>query len=80
LRELLSLTPSMRFLITHGYSDLVIPYAVTRYVVDHLPQADGPDRAIAKFYRGGHMFYFRDDSRLAVYADAKAFYEKGKPQ
>ena len=76
LRELLSLTPSFRLFITHGYSDLVIPYAVSRYVVEHLPQADEPERVVAKFYRGGHMFYFREDSRLAAYEDAKVFYNR----
>ena len=80
LRELLALTPSFRLFITHGYSDLVIPYAVSRYVVDHLPQSDEPDRVMLKLYRGGHMFYFRDDSRLAAYEDAKAFYANRKAQ
>jgi carboxypeptidase C (cathepsin A) len=74
LRELLALNTSFRLFITHGYSDLVIPYAVSKYVVEHLPQSDEPDRVVLKLYRGGHMFYFREDSRLASYADAKAFY------
>ena len=37
LRVLLSLTPTFRLMIAHGYSDMVTPYAVTRYVLDHLP-------------------------------------------
>src|SRR6202007_62698 len=38
LRELLTLDPSLRCLIGQGYSDLVVPYAVTRYIRDHMPQ------------------------------------------
>ena len=37
LRVLLALTPSFRLMIAHGYSDMVTPYAVSRYVLDHLP-------------------------------------------
>ena len=33
LRVLLALTPSFRLMIAHGYSDMVTPYAVTRYVL-----------------------------------------------
>ena len=41
LRVLLALTPSFRLLIAHGYSDMVTPYSDSRYVLQHLPQADG---------------------------------------
>src|SRR5262249_50303215 len=37
LRELLALIPSFRLLVAHGYSDMVTPYAASRYVLDHLP-------------------------------------------
>ena len=37
IRELLTLDPSFRLLIAHGYTDMVTPYAVSRYVLDHLP-------------------------------------------
>ena len=74
LRALLSLTPSFRFMIAHGYADLVTPFAVSRYEIDHLPQIGDPGRAELKLYRGGHMFYLDDASRRAFSADAKAFY------
>ena len=38
-------TPSFRLMIAHGYSDMVTPYAVSRYVLDHLPQIGDPGRA-----------------------------------
>jgi carboxypeptidase C (cathepsin A) len=72
LRVLLALTPSFRLLIAHGYSDMVTPYAVSRYVLDHLPSFEG--RTALKLYRGGHMFYLDPASRRAFTADARAFY------
>jgi carboxypeptidase C (cathepsin A) len=72
LRVLLALTPSFRLVIAHGYSDMVTPYAVSRYVLDHLPPFEG--RATLKLYRGGHMFYLDPSSRKAFTADAHAIY------
>ena len=77
LRTLLSLDPSFRLLVVHGYADLVTPYAVSRYVLDHLPDMGAPDRAQLKLYRGGHMFYFDGNSRRDFTADAKSFYQAG---
>ena len=37
LRVLLAFTPSFRLMIAHGYSDMVTPYAVSRYVLNHIP-------------------------------------------
>jgi carboxypeptidase C (cathepsin A) len=75
LRELLALIPSFRLLIAHGYSDMVTPYAVSRYVLDHLPPIGDPSRAQLALYRGGHMFYVDAQSRQAFSADAKTFYQ-----
>ena len=72
LRVLLALTPSFRLVVAHGYSDMVTPYAVSRYVLDHLPPFEG--RATLKLYRGGHMFYLDANSRKAFSADARAIY------
>jgi carboxypeptidase C (cathepsin A) len=74
LRDLLALTPSFRLIIAHGYSDMVTPYAVSRYVLDHLPHIGEGDRAQLKLYRGGHMFYIDSQSRKAFTADARAVY------
>jgi carboxypeptidase C (cathepsin A) len=74
LRVLLALTPSFRLMIAHGYSDMVTPYAVTRYVLNHLPATEGEERAQLRLYRGGHMFYLDPDSRKAFTADARTMY------
>jgi carboxypeptidase C (cathepsin A) len=73
LRQLLSVNPSFRVLVAHGASDLVTPYSVSKYLVDHLPDTLR-SRVAFKLYRGGHMLYTRKESRLAFSADAKAFY------
>ena len=75
LRVLLSFSPNFRLLIGSGVSDLVTPYAETRYVLDHLPPSDPPGRAVLKTYRGGHMLYLDPQSRKAFTADAAAFYK-----
>jgi carboxypeptidase C (cathepsin A) len=74
LRVLLALTPSFHLLIAHGYSDMVTPFAATRYVLNHLPPVDGEERAQLKLYRGGHMFYLDPASRKAFTADARTLY------
>jgi carboxypeptidase C (cathepsin A) len=75
LRELLAFIPSFRLLVAHGYSDMVTPYAASRYALDHLPPIGDPSRTQLLLYRGGHMFYTNAESRKAFSADAKAFYQ-----
>ncbi len=74
LRVLLALSPSFHLMVAHGYSDMVTPYAVTRYVLDHLPPVEGEERTQLKLYRGGHMFYLDPASRKAFSADARTMY------
>src|SRR2546427_326164 len=75
LRELLSLIPSFRLLVAHGYSDMVTPYAASRYVLDHLPPIGDPSRTQLLLYRGGPMVYIDAESRRAFSADAKTVYQ-----
>jgi carboxypeptidase C (cathepsin A) len=74
LRELLALIPSFRLMIAHGMSDMVTPYAVSRYVLDHLPSSIKEERAELRLYRGGHMFYMDPQSRKGFTADARTLY------
>jgi carboxypeptidase C (cathepsin A) len=78
LRTLLAYDKSFRLLIAHGYSDMITPYAMTRYILDHMPSFDPPGRAQLKLYRGGHMLYLDPQSRKAFSADAAAFYRAGE--
>ena len=75
LRVLLSFDPHFRLLIAHGMTDLVTPYGDTRYLLDHLPNAEPPGRAQLKLYRGGHMFYLYSGPRENFSRDAATFYK-----
>jgi carboxypeptidase C (cathepsin A) len=74
LRELLALNSGVRILVAHGRSDVVTPYSVSRYVLDHLPPIGPSGRTELKLYKGGHMFYFDPQSRAEFASDAEAFY------
>lgn len=74
LRELLGLNPRLRLFVAHGRSDLVTPYGVTRYVLDHLPPMGSGDRIQLKIYKGGHMPYLDAPARSAFTTDASTFY------
>lgn len=79
LRNFLSVVPSFRLLVAHGYSDALTPYGVSRYVIDHLPHSLASGRAILEVYRGGHMFYTDAGERRKFTADVRSFYaEQGK--
>jgi len=78
LRTLLAFGPSFRLLIAHGLSDMITPYGMTRYVLDHLPPIGPPGRVQLKLYRGGHMLYLDPQSRKAFSADTAAFYRAGE--
>jgi carboxypeptidase C (cathepsin A) len=77
LRVLLAYDPSFRLLIGHGRSDMVTPYAMTRYVLDHMPTMSPPGRVQLKVYRGGHMLYLDPQSRKAFTADVAAMVGAG---
>jgi carboxypeptidase C (cathepsin A) len=74
LRELFALNSGMRLMIAHGRSDLVVPFAISRYVLDHMPAIGPADRTALKLYKGGHMVYLDPASRTAFTADVAAFY------
>ena len=75
LRVLLAFTPSFHLMVAHGYSDMITPYAVSRYVIDHMPDFGEAERLQLKVYSGDHMFYFAQQPRLDFTRDVKAFYQ-----
>lgn len=76
LREVLALNRDLDVLVAHGRSDLVTPYSVTRYLIDHLPWLGPEPRVALNLYKGGHMFYFDASARTAFTADAAVFYRR----
>ena len=77
LRMLLAFNPVVPPADRARHSDMITPYGMTRYVLDHLPPRP-PGRAQLKLYRGGHMLYLDPASRKAFSDDAAAFYRAGE--
>jgi carboxypeptidase C (cathepsin A) len=75
LREMLALDPNFRVLVTHGLTDLQLPYYGTKLLLDQIPDYGAPGRLTLKVYGGGHMHYMRDDSRKALREDARRLIE-----
>ena len=73
LQKALQRDPKLRVIVASGMTDLVAPYFMNAYVIDHLPKA-ARDRIALKLYAGGHMMYLRPGSRAALERDARALY------
>jgi carboxypeptidase C (cathepsin A) len=52
----------------------VTPYFASQLLLNQLP--DFNDRVELAVYPGGHMFYFREDSRAAFRRDASEMYRE----
>jgi carboxypeptidase C (cathepsin A) len=74
LREALAANPQLRVVIAHGMTDLVTPYLISRYVIDHLPRSLTDGRVTLELLAGGHMMYLRDDSRARLHEAAARLY------
>ena len=73
LQKALERDPKLRVIVAGGMTDLVAPYFMNAYVIDHLPRAVH-DRIVLKLYAGGHMMYLRPGSRAALQRDARALF------
>ena len=73
LQKALRGNPKLRVIIAGGMTDLVAPYFMNAYVIDHLPR-EARDRIALKLYAGGHMMYLRPGSRAALQHDARALF------
>jgi carboxypeptidase C (cathepsin A) len=69
---MLALDSGLRVWVAHGYSDLATPYFESVLILDQLPDFGG--RVMQRNYRGGHMFYSRDESRAHFRRDAQSFF------
>ena len=73
LRRLLALDPQLRVIVAHGWSDLATPYFESKLILAQFPDF-GADRVRLINYRGGHMFYGRDESRAALRRDVQPLF------
>ncbi|MGA2794278.1 MAG: peptidase S10 [Roseiarcus sp.] len=75
LREMLALDANFRVLVTHGLTDVQVPYFGTKLLLDQIPDYGASGRLTLKVYGGGHMHYTRDESRKALREDARRLIE-----
>jgi carboxypeptidase C (cathepsin A) len=76
LREAVAADPKLRVLIVHGWNDLSCPFMGSVLTVDEMPVMGDPTRVAVKEYPGGHMFYTRETSRMALRKDVMDMMEK----
>jgi carboxypeptidase C (cathepsin A) len=61
-------------LIAHGWGDLSCPFMASVLIADQMPMMGTPARVQVREYPGGHMFYSRSDSQLALRKDVMRMY------
>jgi carboxypeptidase C (cathepsin A) len=76
LREAVAADPKLRLLIVHGWNDLSCPFMGSVLTVDQMPVMGDPARVAVHEFPGGHMFYTRDESRIALRKDVMDMYAK----
>lgn len=76
LRQAVAADPKMRVLIVHGWNDLSCPFMGSVLTVDQMPVMGDPTRVSVHEYPGGHMFYTRDSSRMALRKDVMEMFDK----
>jgi carboxypeptidase C (cathepsin A) len=76
LRQTLAADPEMRVLIVHGWNDLTCPFMASVLSVNQMPVMGAPDRVSVHEYPGGHMFYTREGSRIALHNDVQVMVSK----
>jgi carboxypeptidase C (cathepsin A) len=69
LRQAVAADPKMRVIIAHGWNDLSCPFMGSVLSVNQMPVMGDPTRVSVHEYPGGHMFYTREQSRVALRKD-----------
>ncbi|HEY3705724.1 MAG TPA: peptidase S10 [Terracidiphilus sp.] len=76
LREAVAADPKLRVLIVHGWNDLSCPFMGSVLTVDEMPVMGDPTRVAVHEFPGGHMFYTRESSRMALRKDVMEMFQK----
>ena len=74
LREAVAVDPKLNVLIVHGWGDLSCPFMASVLIADQIPAMGSQKRVRVREYAGGHMFYSRGPSQLALRSDAMKMY------
>ncbi len=76
LREAVAADPKLRVIIAHGWNDLSCPFMGSVLTVDQMPVMGDPTRVSVHEYPGGHMFYTRESSRIALRTEVMEMFAK----
>ncbi len=76
LRVAVATDPKLRVLIAHGWADLSCPFMGSVLTVNEIPIMGDPTRVQVHEYPGGHMYYARTASSLALRKDVKEMMDK----
>ncbi len=76
LREAVAADPKLRVMIVHGWNDLSCPFMGSVLTVDQMPVMGDPTRVSVHEFPGGHMFYTRNEGRIALRKDVMEMYAK----
>ncbi len=76
LRVAVATDPKMRVLIAHGWADLSCPFMGSVLTVNEIPIMGDPTRVQVHMYPGGHMYYARLGSSLALRKDVQEMFSK----
>jgi carboxypeptidase C (cathepsin A) len=76
LRSAVAADPKLRVLIVHGWNDLSCPFMGSVLTINEMPVMGDPTRVAVHEYPGGHMFYTRETSRIALHKDVMQMYSQ----
>jgi carboxypeptidase C (cathepsin A) len=76
LRVAVATDPKLRVVIAHGWADLSCPFMGSLLTVSQIPIMGDPTRVSVHEYPGGHMYYARLGSSLALRKDVMEMVEK----
>jgi carboxypeptidase C (cathepsin A) len=76
LRQAVAADPKLRVIIAHGWNDLSCPFMASILITDQMPLMGDPTRVAVHEYPGGHMFYTRMSSRMALRKDVMDMFDK----
>jgi carboxypeptidase C (cathepsin A) len=76
LRDAVAADPKLRVMIVHGWNDLSCPFMGSVLTVNEMPVMGDPTRVSVHEFPGGHMFYTRESSRVALRKDVMAMFAK----
>ena len=76
LRDAVAADPKLRVMIVHGWNDLSCPFMGSLLTLNQMPVMGDPSRVSIHEFPGGHMFYTRESSRIALGQDVKAMFDK----